>query len=89
LIHTPYHAKDIDGDSRAVSPNKGHSERRVAFAGILKLRHDPQGFVIGAKEKLEIMVPGLEGGAQSFGFQQRERLVPFAYSKFLQVFFYY
>jgi hypothetical protein len=88
LIHTPYHAKDIDGDSRTVSPNKGHSERRVAFAGLLKLRHDLQGFVIGAKEQLEIMVPGLEGGAQSFGVQQCERLVPFAYSKFLQALFY-
>jgi hypothetical protein len=88
LIHTPYHAKDIDGDGRAVSPNKRHSERRVAFTGLLKLRHDLQGFVIGAKEQLEIMVSCLEGGAQSFGVRQCERLVPFAYSKSLQPFFY-
>jgi hypothetical protein len=48
LIHTLYHAKYADGNRRAISPNKGHSERRVPLAGIFEFRHDLKGFVIGA-----------------------------------------
>ena len=44
------------------------------FADLLKLRHDLQGFVIGAQEQLEIMVPGLKGCAKSLCVQWDERL---------------
>ena len=69
-----------------MSPNKEHSERRVAFAGLLELRHDLQGFVIGAEEQLEIMVSGLECGAQRLGIQRCERLLPFPIPSFCRHF---
>ena len=60
--------KDVCGDPGTPGTDKVHSEGSFPCQGLVDLRHDVQGLVVGIQEELEVVVPGLELDPKWFDF---------------------
>jgi len=53
---------DVDRGGRGVGADEGHAEGPVPPERLFHLGHDLQGFLVGGKQQLEVVIPLFEFG---------------------------